>query len=85
MSSHHSIKFFLTHYEQVANALERKSVKEQIRQLQRQADALKWDDYRRKRAVINAATRYIYWTEAFFYIVTFLTIIAAVGFTLRNI
>ena len=85
MSSHHSIKFFLTHYEQVAGAIERKVVNAQIRKLRKEADALRWADYRRKREVVKAAATYLYWSEAAFYIVTLATVASIVLFGLRGI
>jgi hypothetical protein len=85
MSSHHSVKFFINHYTQELAAVERKSIKDEIRELKRQEDALKWADYRHKRAVIKAAAKYLYWSEVALYFVSVLTIATIVAYGIRGI
>ena len=85
MSSHHAMKFFITHYEQIDGAIKRRAIKAEIRKLQREEDALKWSDYRRKRAVIKAAAQMIYMSEVAFFITTLITVLSIVLYGMRNI
>ena len=85
MSSHHSVKFFINHYNQELVAVERKTIKDQIRKLKKQEEAMKWADYRHKRAVIKAAARYAYWSEMALYFVILLTIAVIAVYGIRNI
>ena len=85
MSSHHAMKFFITHYEQIDGAIKRRAIKAEIRKLQREEDALKWSDYRRKRAVIKAATEFAYYSDVAFGIGFLITVLSIVLYGLRNI
>jgi len=85
MSSHHNVKFFINHYEQQGAAAERKLIKAQMRELQKQESAIKWSEYRHKKAVIEAAARFAYYSEVAFGIGFILTVFSIVLYGLRNI
>lgn len=85
MSSHHTLRFFLNHYEQQGAAIKRKVLKTKVRQLEREMRDIEWADFRHKRAVIKAAAEYTYWSEVGFYIITLITVLSIVLYGLRNI
>ena len=85
MSSHHSIKFFITHYGQEASAIRRREIKAQKRALEREENALKWAAYRQQRAEAKVKLLWYYWSTEALVIGWMLTTLAIVVYGLRNI
>ena len=84
MSSHHSIKFFITHYGQEQRAEERRRLKEERRKIERQERALYWAEQRQQRAILKARAQWLY-IEAELYFWAFVTVAAGVIYIMRNV
>lgn len=84
MSSHHSIKFFITHYGQEQRAEERHRLKEQRREIERQERALFWAEQRHQREALKVRAQWLY-IEAGIYLWVLITIASIVLYGLRNI